>query len=217
MGFQYSGYIILLMPSRNVLKLDIADSYYHVYARGASRSNIFIDSQDYANFLSLFKRYLSPAQQHDRVGVPYPHLFGKIELLCYCLMPNHFHLLLYQAEEQSMQKLMRGVMTSYSRYFNKKYERSGPLFETRYKASHIYNQSYLEHITRYIHLNPKDWKDYKYSSLGFYLNRQSAAWLQPDKILGMFKDAEEYFVFVSDYEAHKRMLEEIKHDLAESI
>ena len=116
-----------------------------------------------------------------------------------------------------MQKLMRGVMTSYSRYFNKKYERSGPLFETRYKASHIYNQSYLEHITRYIHLNPKDWKDYKYSSLGFYLNRQSAAWLQPDKILGMFKDAEEYFVFVSDYEAHKRMLEEIKHDLAESI
>lgn len=203
------------MPSRNVLKVDIPQSYYHVYARGTSRSEIFLDPEDYATLLNLFKRYLSEKQQHDKIGVPYPHLFQKLELLCFCLMPNHFHLLVYQEDPGAMQQLMRGVMTSYSRYFNKKYGRSGPLFETRYKASLIHDQKYLEHITRYIHLNPRDWRDYRYSSLMFYLGQQEADWLMPGRILCQFKDAKEYLEFVEDYEASKRILDLIKHELAD--
>lgn len=202
------------MPSRNVLKVDIPQSYYHVYARGGSRSEIFLDSEDYATFLNLFKRYLSEEQQHDRVGIPYPHLFQKLELLCFCLMSNHFHLLIYQEGLGAMQQLMRSVMTSYSRYFNKKYDRSGPLLETRYKASRIHDQQYLEHITRYIHLNPRDWRNYHYSSLPLYLGKQTAEWLVPEKILCQFRNARDYLAFLEDYEDNKRMLELVKHELA---
>ncbi len=202
------------MPSRNVLKVDTPDSYYHVYARGNSRNEIFLDEQDYAALINLFKRYLSVEQQHDRNGVPYPHLYTKLELLCYCIMQNHLHLLVYQKDIGAMAQLMRGVMTSYSRYFNKRYDRSGALFESRYKASSIDTHSYLEHITRYIHLNPKEWKTYQYSSLPYYCNERRAEWLLPQKILDQFSTSAEYLTFVKDYEANKVMLEEIKHELA---
>ena len=143
------------MPSRNVLKIDVAEQYYHVYARGASRQNIFLEPVDYEVYLKLFRRYLSSEEIRDSAGIPYTKLHESIELLCYCLMPNHFHLLVYQIDEGAMQRLMRGVMTAYSRYFNKKYQRSGSLFESRYKASLITSDTYLFHVSRYIHLTQK--------------------------------------------------------------
>jgi REP-associated tyrosine transposase len=205
------------MPSRNVIKIDIPDSFYHVYARGHSRAEVFLDREDYATFLNLFKRYLSVEQQHDRIGVPYPHLFNKLELLCFCLATNHFHLLLYQRDERAMQTFMRGLMTSYSSYFNRKYGRSGALFETSYKASLITDPSYLEHITRYVHLNRKNWESSPYSSIDFYLGRRSAKWVRPERILNMFTDRDEYKNFVADYEANKQMLDELKYELANDI
>jgi len=110
---------------------------------------------------------------------------------------------------------MRGLMTSYSRYFNSAHNRSGPLFESRYKAAPIINQAYLEHITRYIHLNPKDWRNYDYSSIHSYRAVRNEEWLQPERILGQFKDIAEYMRFVDDYEDHKAMLDKIKHELAD--
>jgi putative transposase len=147
------------MPSRNILKIDIPHSYYHVYARGGSRQTIYNDAEDYSVFLNLFKRYLSKEPIKDPAGRKYPHFAESIELLAFCLMPNHFHILLYQHDEKTISSLMRGLMTSYSRYFNKKYNRSGPLFESRYKSSRISDDAYLMHISRYIHLNPKRWKN----------------------------------------------------------
>lgn len=205
------------MPSRNVLKIDAAESFYHVYARGHSRSDIFLEQEDYGVFLNLFKRYLSNQQQTDKLGMAYPHFYHKIELLCFCLMKNHFHLMFYQQIMGSMPQLMRGVMTSYSVYFNRKYHRSGPLFESRYKASLIYNQAYLEHISRYIHLNPKEWKTYQYSSLPIYMKRQQVEWLAPNKIAELFNGPKDYMVFLEDYQDHKKVLEEIKYELANAI
>ncbi|HEX7368400.1 MAG TPA: transposase [Candidatus Saccharimonadales bacterium] len=205
------------MPSRNVYKTDVEDSYYHVYARGAGRSKIFQDDSDCAKFISLFQRYLSREAKHDSIGVPYPHLYDKLELLCFCLMENHFHLLVYQRDAGTMQRFMRGVMTSYSRYFNKKYDRSGPLFETRYKASLISNPSYLEHISRYIHLNRKQWRDSPYTSIGFYIDGQQAEWLRPARILEMFPSKAAYTRFVADYEANRQMMDELKYELANDI
>jgi len=203
------------MPSRNVLKIDIPETYYHIYARGGSKLPIFITSDDFAVFLNLLKRYLSPAPERDKSGREYPHLRNKLELLAYCLMPNHFHILAYQEEAGSMTALMRGLMTSYSRYFNSAHNRSGPLFESRYKAAPIINQAYLEHITRYIHLNPKDWRNYDYSSIHSYRAVRNEEWLQPERILGQFKNIAEYMRFVDDYEDHKAMLDKIKHELAD--
>lgn len=116
-----------------------------------------------------------------------------------------------------MQRLMRGVMTGYSRYFNTKYKRSGSLFESRYKASLISNQTYLEHISRYIHLNPKGWRTYPYSSLASYLGQPNTDWLRPKRILELFASRNEYRTFVQDYEAAQRELESIKHELANDI
>lgn len=205
------------MPSRNIIKIDIPDSYYHVYARGHSRSEIFIEPEDYAIFLNLLKRYLSRQPQLDKNGLAYTNLYDKLEIICFCLMPNHLHLMLYQRDEGTMQQFMRGVMTSYSRYFNKKYDRSGSVFESRYKASHIGNQSYLEHITRYIHLNPHQWERYPYSSLRFYLGKARAEWLRPERIMRQFQDTSDYLTFIKDYESHKQMLDEIKYELANPI
>src|SRR5690349_16254150 len=117
------------MPSRNSLKSDVEDSYYHVYSRGVNRAVIFNQPKDYVVFLGLLKRYLSPDPARNENGVIYPHFYGEIDLLAFCLMPNHFHLLIYQRSQTSMQRLMRALMTSYSMYINKQYTRSGPVFE----------------------------------------------------------------------------------------
>ncbi len=205
------------MPSRNVLKIDVAEHYYHVYARGASRQDIFLEPVDYEVYLKLFRRYLSNEEIRDSAGTPYTKLHESIELLCYCLMPNHFHLLVYQIDEGAMQRLMRGVMTAYSRYFNKKYQRSGSLFESRYKASLIASDASLFHISRYIHLNPKTWRNYPYSSLRYYAHPHSEDWLHEERIIDLFKNRTKYMEFVADYEAAKAVLDTIKHELANDI
>lgn len=202
------------MPSRNVLKIDIPDSYYHVYARGGSRQPVFLEDVDYQYFLLLFGRYLGEQEIHDKAGMAYKKLTGSIELLAYCLMKNHFHLLIYQHEPGAMQRLMRGVMTAYSSYFNKKYQRSGSLFESRYKASRITNDSYLLHISRYIHLNPDKWRHYLFSSIAAYRDNTSPDWLTTDRILSLFPSAEAYYQFVGNYKDIRDELEQIKHELA---
>lgn len=203
------------MPSRNIIKTDTPESYYHVYARGSGKQAIFLEPSDYDYFQGLFARHLSKEAVFGKFAYSYPHYVHKIELLAYCLMNNHFHLLVYQSDVGYMTSLMRSLMTSYTRYFNLKYKRSGPIFESRYKASRISQQSYLEHISRYIHLNPRYWKRYPYSSLAYYTGREIPEWLQPEKISSLFPSSDEYVLFLNNYEDHKQMLEEIKHELAD--
>lgn len=204
------------MPSRNVLKIDMPDSYYHVYARGHGKQKIFRDEEDFEYFLSLFARHLSNQPTLNISGRSYVHLQDDISLLCYCLMNNHFHLLLYQKQVGAMSQLMRSIMTSYSMYFNKKYQSSGALFESRYKASRISSESYLLHISRYIHLNPKDWMAYPYSSIhSYYLG--APEWLQPEPVVELFGSLPKYADFLNDYADYKQSLELIEKELANSL
>jgi putative transposase len=203
------------MPSRNVSKIQSPDSYYHVYARGGNKQKIFLESSDYHYFTRLFERYLSKEKVLSKVGVAYPNFDLHLELLSYCLMSNHFHILIYQIDTPSLEKFMRSMMTSYSRYFNLKYKRSGPLFESRYKAVRIDQDDYLTHITRYIHLNPRLWLTYRRSSLKYYIGGNEPYWLKNEKILDLFDSRIEYQVFVSDYEEMKNTLEDLKHQLAD--
>lgn len=203
------------MPSRNAIKPDVSESYYHVYARGINKQTIFLEAADFEYFLRLLARYLSTKQAENKLGRTYPIFTNRIELITYCLMSNHFHLLIYQVDEGSMASFMKSLLTSYSKYFNLKYKRSGPLFESRYKAVRIEAQSYLEHISRYIHLNPRYWKNYRYSSLRYYFKANTVEWLQAGKIESLFDGRSQYLSFLDDYEEHKQMLEEIKHGLAD--
>jgi putative transposase len=210
-------YNVVAMPSRNTVKVDLPHTYYHVYGRGNSKSKIFRDDQDSAVFLSLFKRYLSDEPQPDPYGSPYPHISAGLDLACYCLMSNHFHLLVFQRHAGAMSRLMRAVLTSYTRYFNTKYSLSGPLLESRYKAAITYNQQYLEHITRYIHLNPREWRDYEHSSLPYYLGARASEWLRPNSILELFPGPIEYLQFLEDYADHKRSIASFTDQLANTI
>lgn len=202
------------MPSRNIIKIDIPDSYYHIYARGVSKSVIYRDPDDKVVFLNLLKRYLSANQVFDKKKFLYPNYSMDIELLAFCLMDNHFHMLIYQHADGSMSGIMKSLLTSYSLYFNKKYNRTGPLFESRYKASNIDSDNYLHHISRYIHLNPKDWRNYSFSSLPYYISGHQSDWVKPKKILDLFDTQKEYEDFVADYEDNKAMIDELKHELA---
>lgn len=207
------------MPSKNIVKQFASDGYYHIYNRGVARQNIFTDDEDRAVFLSLFKRHLSLRPSKDRFGREFAHLTDKVDLLAYCLMPNHFHLLVYNITDRGIAEMMQRLMTGYAMYYNKKHTRVGGLFQGTYKASLILEEAYLLHISRYIHLNPldlnEDYQRYPWSSYPYYLGAATAEWLHADKIMKMtnFSPAS-YKKFMADYEDYRRELKTIKRLLA---
>lgn len=112
-----------------------------------------------------------------------------------------------------MSSLMSAIMTSYSRYFNAKYMLTGPLFESRYKASRISSDPYLMHISRYIHSNPDDWIVYPHSSIhAYYMG--APEWLEPKRVINLFGSLPVYADFFNDHVDYKKSLEIIKDELA---
>jgi putative transposase len=204
------------MPGRNIVKQYGSEQYYHVYSRGVAKQPVFLDDQDYLKFLSLFKRYLSFQPERNPDHGYYPHYGNRLRLLAYCLMPNHFHLLIYQVDESAMREFMKALLASYGMYFNKKYRRVGPIFQSRYRASLINKDSYLDHISRYIHLNPVNWQQYPYSSLSYFMDQARAEWIYPNLILDLFPSRTQYLEFINDYESYKEMIEELRWELADS-
>ncbi len=193
------------MPSRNIVKIYAEDGFYHVYNRGVNKQDIFLDAKDYSVFLNLLKRYLDSSPAKDPKGREYDNYFADIDLLAFCLMPNHFHLFLEQRSSDSMTKLLRSVTGAYTIYFNKKYKRVGPLFQSRYKASLVNSEAYFSHISRYIHRNPHDFKDWEWSSFPYYLVDKKEDWLKPDFVLGEFDGPEYYNEFVESYKPSKEV------------
>jgi len=222
------------MPSKNVVKSFDADAMYHVYNRGVNKQIIFTDKRDYAVFLSFLKYALmsddenrqqsfvdsSLLSEAQRFNMRREGLADRVVLVSYCLMPNHFHLLLYQYDSEAITKLMRSIATGYSIYFNKRHKRIGSLFQGVYKASHIDSDDYWLHISRYIHLNPLDiglrYQDYDYSSYKFYIGEAAAEWVKPEKVMASFGSVREYSHFVKDHIPHRNDLKEIQHLLANS-
>jgi REP element-mobilizing transposase RayT len=202
------------MPSRNVTKEQVPDSYYHVYVRGINKQNLFNSEADYKYFIDLLERYFSDVEVVSKSGAVYPRFSGKVEILSYCLMSNHFHLLVFQIDVPFLEKFMRSLMTSYSRYLNLKNKRTGSVFESRYKAVRITNDSYLQHISRYIHLNPKRWQRSRYSSLKYYRDGDAPHWLNTDRILEQFSSKQDYIRFIYDYREMHDILSELKNQLA---
>lgn len=193
------------MASRNSIKLDIKDGYYHIYNRGVEKRNIFEDEMDYKVFLNYLKEYLSPKIDDKKLvqqvsfkdtvfkGVPrIPNNYhDKVELLAYCLMPNHFHLLIKQDIKSGMKEFIHSLLLRYSAYFNKKYERVGPLFQGRYKAVSVETEAYLLHLSRYVHLNPSEIGNnlsQAHSSYADYIGLRNTSWLNTEIVLSYFKN-----------------------------
>jgi putative transposase len=216
-GFLTECGILTLMPSRNEIREFAAGHYYHVYNRGVEKRLIFMDDQDYIVFLGLLKKYLSGEKpdivlQNRHLAKP---LTDEVQLLAYCLMPNHFHLLFHQLTDSGITKLMQRVVTGYVMYFNHRHHRVGALFQRRYKASLINSDAYLHHISRYIHMNPADFEKWPYSSLPNYMGKKQASWLNPKSVMDLFDNSpESYLKFVREYAESKQELTELKWQLA---
>lgn len=210
------------MPHKHSVKIYVENGYYHAYNRGVEKRDIFLDRQDYSVFLHLLKYYLSPLDKNPEHPLktvrnysfvrplPLANLEKELDLLAFCLMPNHFHFLLKQNTKDGMTKLLRRISTTYSMYFNKRYNRVGTLFQGKYKAALITDDSYLLHLSRYIHLNPlqirSDLIEYQYSSYPYYLEEKKAEWLKPDFILKFF-DTGDLNPFPDKYPSYRAFVE----------
>ena len=201
------------MPAKNINKVYLSDSYYHIYNRGVNKEKIFRDEQDFEVFLGILKRYFDPKSRRENRAT-YPDYSDQLDILAYCLMPNHFHLFIYQKEPSGMTNLLKSTCVSYGMYFNKKYKRVGPIFQQRYKAVLIDNDAQLLHISRYIHLNPDDYYHWPWSSLPYYLGSKHSQWLRPDRVLALHEQMGSYRDFLDDYKRRRDELSALKDHLA---
>ena len=142
-----------------------------------------------------------------------------VEILCFCLMPNHFHFLLKQLKDNGISIFISKFANSYAKYFNTKHERVGPLFQGRFKAVHIENDEQLVHVSRYIHLNPvvsslieeAALKDYVWSSYPEYLKLINSQITDKELVMSFFKTEDKYKQFVLNQADYGKNLEQIKH------
>ena len=202
------------MPSRNTLKQFIADSSYHCYNRGVNKMPIFIDEQDHGVFLNRLMRILSDPEdirdEHRERG-RIKSFYKRVELRSYCLMPNHFHLLLYQHDDTAISEFMRTLGTSYTMYFNNRYERVGHLFQGRYKARLITSDDDAIHISRYIHLNPLHHPDgyevFPYSSMQYIIfPERKPSWVAVEKVLDDHNGSRKaYRTFVAAFATEEKL------------
>ncbi|MBT3282621.1 hypothetical protein HON59_00530 [bacterium] len=206
----------------------VIGEHYHIYNRGILKNTIFLDEADKRRFIKLlfvcnssksiiFKLIQGKALDEIERGE------SLVDIGAYCLMPNHFHILLYERVEGGISLFMQKLLTAYSMYFNKKYERKGSLFESKFNSKHIDTDEYLNWVFSYIHLNPvklvdSNWKeegisnptkaknfidDYKYSSYhDYFLGDRS------DKLILSKDSFPEHFSQLNDF---KELIEEFNN------
>lgn len=187
-------------------KLYSENSFYHVYNRGINKQIIFHDDEDYRQLLGVIKRQQSAKPRINRHNNrSYANYLDEIDVVAFAIMPNHFHILLYQRSSDGIVRFMKALQTSYSKYYNKKYERVGPLFQGRYKAEKISEPSTAAIVSRYIHLNPKNWQFSPHTSIDYYSGNRRAEWVKPKAILDQFSSYMEYHAFLEKFDPKDNM------------
>lgn len=194
----------------------VPNEYYHLYNRGNDKKEIFLDDKDYDHFIKLLYICNSKKEFKFRNSIVRSKInafdFERgeplVSILGWVLMPNHFHIILISHRSDlctekynPITEFMRKVSTAYVMYFNKKYGKTGSLFEGKFKSRHIGKENYFNYIFSYVHLNPikliqKDWKEkgiadkvkakeflekYKYSSFQDYFGLKRRPELIIDK------------------------------------
>lgn len=209
---------------------------YHVFNRGVEKRPTFTDKREldrgiltldfyrFANLPLKLSRFLNLSEiERSKLAHTIESLEKVVEIVCYCIMPNHFHFLLKQKIEGGISVFMANFTNSYTKYFNTKHERVGPLFQGLFKAVHIESDEQLIHVSRYIHLNPvtsfliklEELKNYQWSSYPEYIGLSSKNIANPELVLNLFPSREKYKQFVLDQADYARKLEQIKHLILE--
>lgn len=207
----------------------VTGSYYHLYNRGVAKQPLFHDAQDYRHFLLTLGYYLedAPAKRLSEVApVIKAQLLTSepdtplVEIVAYCLMPNHFHILVRQLVDDGITTFMRRALNSYTRSFNTRYDdRVGTIYQGRFSAVAVITDEQLLHLSRYIHLNPvvaglsNTVEAYAWSSYRTYIGIEAPNRLaHPAIVLGMIgNEADRYRTFVEDQISYAQELELVKH------
>jgi len=198
---------------------------YHVFNRGVDKRRIFLRNYHYTRFLNTIKQLLTKGTAQAGVITRNDLGFDKrLDIFCYCLMPNHYHLLLRQKEDNAISEFMHNLNTSYTKYFNLNNKRTGRLFEYTFKAVRVETDEHLLHLTRYIHLNPlianltTDLETYPWSSYLEFSGKRSDSFCHKDVILSFFSGENpyrDYEKFVEGQKDYARTLNAIKKLLLE--
>ena len=197
------------MPMKYRVKNYQPGGIYHIYSRAWEGREVFRDDSDYRMFLNWMQKYLVPVREEAAAGYkaerPYRlkrklemNLAGEVEMWAYCLMPDHFHLLVWQNGERGIAKFIRRVMTGFVMDYNRKYKRRGMLWDGTYRAAMI-GENEVVRVTRYIHLNPVTRTvrrfgpvetvtgsapgEYLYSSYKNYIREEKEEWVKTEKVL----------------------------------
>ena len=164
-----------------------AFNYYHIYNRGINQRLIYFAKENYRFFLDRLRKYFNP---------------DKAWIIAYCLMPSHFHLLVYPLTDDFGNHVMQPFSVSYTKAINKRQKRAGPLFQGPYQARLVDKDRYMLHLSRYIHLNPVSAglvdraEDWKFSSYRDYIGIRREEMVNSDIILQQFHDTADYADFV---------------------
>jgi len=199
---------------------------YHLYNRGVEKRTVFTDPDEYQHWLKTLVYYQQSAARgrlannmdfrlEDRTE---PHRF---HVLAYCLMPNHFHLLVEQLEDDGIRAGASLLSNSYTKAFNTKHNRVGPLFQGRFRSVEIKNDEQLVHVFRYILLNPyvaqlvDDPAHYRWSSWNEHMNPRSVSLCNDQRLRDYFDSPEAFLAFIADHASYARSLYVAKHLLNE--
>ena len=199
------------MPSKYYHRNFKPQYFYHIFNRGAYKNKIFLNKEDYQAFTDILTYYINyPTAKFYSYKYltpnPYikvPNLYiDSVRLVAYCLMPNHFHLLLKQTpkadQKTNITNLMRRLTITYAMYFQHKYQHDGSLFQGKYKSVTVDSNQQLLYLSKYIHLNPiklvKKLENYHYSSLPYYLKQtEPVNWLYPEYVLKLTDNYYRFF------------------------
>lgn len=214
----------------------VAGEIYHVFNRSVAKQPIFISYKDYHRTMEVIDFYRHKDlpmrfSYYNRLPIYQKQKLVKIiaesslivEILAFCLMPNHVHFLMKSLTDNGIIQFMSNFQNSYAKYFNTRHERTGTLFQPMFKAVRIESDYQLTHVSRYIHLNPvtayilktvEELKTYPWSSYPEYMG-ENTGFTNKDLVLGYFKNSTEYGKFVADQVDYQRKLNEIKHLILE--
>lgn len=211
----------------------VTNEIYHVFNRGIDHRPTFTDVREYKRALITLRFYQFPSppiklsqflilsrEKQKDFWQKLKQQAKLIEFLSYSLMPNHFHFLLRQKKDKGISQFMSNFQNSYTRYFNTRHKRTGPLFLDQFKAVRIETEEQLLHVSRYIHLNPyssfvvktqKDLEIYPWSSFSEYLGRGRENFCEKETVLANFKNQKDYQKFIFNQADYQRSLEKVKH------
>jgi putative transposase len=213
----------------------VNDNYYHVFSRSIAGFVVFNGPEEYERICRLltlyryvdfdcrYSQFIRMPESYQQITINRINEQNNylVEIVAYCLMPTHIHLLLKQTRDKGIVKFMARVLNGYARYFNVKHQRTGPLWSGRFKSVRIDADEQLLHVTRYIHLNPTSAnlaavpQAWPYSSYKEYIAKASAPGICRSKdIIDM--SSKEYRYFVNDRQGYQRELALIKHLVIEN-